>query len=413
MIKKLFANTFVGATVMMYVATASISIGNYLYHLLMARMLTRPMLGELEGTVAFFYIFSVPLNTMALVVIKFTATYKGRGDHKAIGILHSYFMRIISIYGVIGSVILLLLSPFIASFLHLSSYYIMLLVVVSFFVSLYTFLGRSMLQGLTDFSGYAVSNTVEAVAKLLFAFLLVTIGLKTTGAFGAITISIVFSFFVTMWLIRKYKSEKGTFTDQKAVRNYAIPVFLTTLSLTSLFTSDLILVRHFFPGALSGDYSVLSVMGKVIYFAVAPIALVLFPLVSEQHAKGGKHGHFLLYSVLLTGAGASFIVFLYFVVPGFMISMLPGKAYLHIASLLGVFGIFIALYSLLTVSSNYFLSTHKILPNIFILFGALLQIVGIVFFHKDLLQVIAVSITVVFLLLISHLLYYIYSLNKR
>lgn len=413
MIKKLFANTFVGATVMMYIATASISIGNYLYHLLMARMLTRPMLGELEGVVAFFYIFSVPLNTMALVVIKFTASYKGKGDYKAIGALHQYFIRMISIYGVIGSAILLILSPFIASFLHLSSYFIMLLVVVSFFVSLYTFLGRSLLQGLTNFLGYAVSNTVEAISKLFFAFLLVTIGFKTTGAFGAITISAIFSFVVTLWLIRKYKGEKGVFTDQKAVRNYAIPVFLTTLALTSLFTSDLILVRHFFPGALSGDYSVLSVMGKVIYFAVAPIALVLFPLVSEQHAKGGKHSHFLIYSVFLTGIGASLIVFLYYAFPEFMINLLPGKAYLHIAPLLGIFGIFIALYSLLTVSSNYFLSTHKIAPNIFTLFGALFQIVGISFFHKDLLQVISVSITVVFLLLMFHLLYYVYSLNKK
>src|SRR5690606_15762570 len=109
----------------------------------------------------------------------------------------------------------------------------------------------------------------------------------------AILASIIAGVIVSQIFIRKSLSLKidlkENYAQSKEILKFALPTFITILGLTSLFTSDVILVRHFFLGEESGFYSALSVLGKVIHFATIPLIYVLFPMISERQATGESY----------------------------------------------------------------------------------------------------------------------------
>ncbi len=407
MIKKLFNNHFATATFWMFIATGVFNAGNYLYHVLMGRFLGRELYGALESTISVLYIISIPMTTITLVTVKFISTEKGKNNIKAISGYYYYMKNKIIWYGLIATLILIIISPLLVSFLHLPSIYLPLLIAINFFISLFVVLSRGILQGLSNFFAIAISNSLETITKLLIAAVLIFVGLKTTGgALTAIVISAFMGYLGAYFFVKKMRFKEKDGFEVKTMASFAIPVFLTTLALTSLFTIDVVLVRHFFPGVESGDYAALSILGKIIFFAVSPIMIVMFPFVSEHHAKGQRYTHFFLLSAGLTFVGAGFITVIYFLFPQIMVGLLFGKSFLEISGLLGIFGVFMLLYSLCYLFANFYLSIHKTKAMYFSLMASLLQIIGIWFFHERLLDVIYISITATFLLLLVFLLYY-------
>jgi O-antigen/teichoic acid export membrane protein len=407
--QKLFSNTFISATIWMYFATGILLFGNYLYHLIVIRLITsKSAFGEFESAFAFIYLFSAPLMTVSLIVIKMVSHYKGKGETEKIGALFYYLNQKIAIIGIALAALILLFSPLIMEFLHLSSHFIILLVAVSMLAGFYNMFGKSVLQGMFKFHALAITNTLEVIAKIGLSALLIIAGFQSSGALVGFAISLLLGYFVARFYISKDKFKRTIFADKKSLFKVSFPVFITTAALTSFYTTDILLVRYFFPGSESGDYAALSLMGKIIIFGVAPITTVMFPLVSEHHAKGAKYNHFLLISLLLTAFGASAVILMYFLFPIVMIRLLPGTAYIPVAPMLGYFGIFMGLYTLCFVMANFFLSISRHGVAAIVVAAALLQVVLVYFFHESLFQVIQIGIVVTFVLLLSLLLYYAY-----
>jgi O-antigen/teichoic acid export membrane protein len=202
------------------------------------------------------------------------------------------------------------------------------------------------------------------------------------------------------------------FKETKHFLKFTIPTFVTTLALISIFTTDVILVRHFFPGVESGYYSALSVLGKIIFFASAPVVMVLFPMVSEHHSRGESYGRMLKLGVLLTVAVSLSVTVIYFTIPDLMIRILFGEKYLAASGLLGIFGIFMTLHALCNLLANFYLSIHKTTISYIVGLFSIAQIILLYSFHRNLTEIIFVSIAITFLLLISLLLYYPHAKSK-
>lgn len=406
---KLVKDQFFSATFWVFLGTGFMNFGNYLYHLLMGRMLGVSLYGALESMISALYILSVPTLTMTLVIVKFVSSYKGRGEGELISALYSFVFTKLLLYGSIILIFLLIISPVIQSFLHLPSIFLTFLLPASFFINLFYFLNKSILQGMSSFFKFSVLNFLEAIVKLLFAILLVYLGFKVEGAYGAVVMSIVIALIVSVFYIKgvvRIGVAKANYLHGKDLLKFALPTFITSLSLTSIFTTDVILARHFFPGVESGYYSALSVLGKVVYFAVSPVVLVLFPMISEHHARGESYQRYLILGTVFTVFISGLITLIYFLAPKFMVLALFGEKYLSIASLLGTFAIFITLLSLCGLFANFYLSIHKVRPSIIVALAAVSQIILILLFHKNISEIIWVSIAITFLLLISLLLYY-------
>jgi len=410
-ITKLFKNRFISATFWMFVATGISNVGNYLYHLLMIVMISSPkVFGELESAIALLYILYVPLMTLSLVIIKFVSSAKGKGDDVAVASLYHYFNKRLLIGGTVFTLLIILLSPLISSFLHFSSLMMVVLLALTFMTSMLSTFTRSILQGLTNFFSLSAISLVEVVAKIVLSVVLIYLGYKALGGLGAFVVSGLVGYLVGYFFVRKAKLKNSNEKiDPKPFITYAIPAFFTTFASISFITSDILIVRHFFPGVESGYYSFLSLLGKIIYFAASPIITAMFPLVSEHHAKGERYTHFLYYSLGITFIFIVPLVSLYYLFPQIVINLFPNKNYGSIAPLLGPMSVFFSLYALNAVLTSFYLSIHKILPTVLNVAGAASQILFLYLYHQSLSQMIFVSTSTSFVLLICLLLYYPYA----
>lgn len=414
MIKSVINSEFFKASFWVFLATGIMNAGNYLYHVLMGRMLGPESYGILESVISVFYIVSIPFIPLTLVIVKFISSFKGKNDTDSVSSFYSYMKKKIIIYGTIMSFFLLLLTPFISSFLHLDNHYFSILISIGFFIGIFAVLLKGTLQGLYNFFALFVSNTIEIFSKLAIAVLSVYLGFNALGAFFALIASFAIGLFVAIIFIRKEKfKESRKFGEGKEIFKYSFPVLLTSLGLTSLFTTDIILVRNLFSAVEAGYYAALSVLGKIIFFGTFPVTIVLFPLISGRHAGGKEYKTLLVIGILITLVISAMIVSLYFLFPSIMVSLLFGSKFLSIVPHLGIFGVFIAIYSLCSVLANFYLSISKTAIYIFVLGSAVLQVILISLFHASILQVIYMSIAASVLLLFALILYYPFAIRIR
>ena len=139
----------------------------------------------------------------------------------------------------------------------------------------------------------------------------------------------------------------------------------------------------------------------------------MFPLISKRHSQGQGFKKIFVYSLLLTAAIASGVLFIYWLFPDIAISILYGDKYLEVNKYLLPFGIVMTLFTISSLLVNYFLSKEQTLVAYFVLIAAVLQIAGIWFYHGSILSIIYVSLVVVSILLGFLLIYFAYESRTR
>ncbi len=399
---------FAGSFIMIFGSNA-VSFINYLYHLVMGRMLGPSNYGELAALISLMGLLGIIPGSVTLVIIKHVSSVKNEEEVSGLVI---WFKKKILLFSIIYTLIILLLSPIIASFLKISNLSYLILIAVFFLFSLQSSLYRSILQGLLKFKEMISSILIENSAKLMISVLLVYLGLQVGGVMFALVISSLLGFYVTInYLKLGYKKNKGVeFTPNvKSMLVFAIPVALQSMAVTSLYSSDVILVKHFFSAHDAGIYAALSNLGKIIFFGAGPIGAVMFPLVAKRNALGQNYRQIFIYSFLTTAFLAISVLAIYWLFPQFAITLLYGKLYLGASNLLIWFGIFMSLFTLSTLLISYGLSLGKASIVILPLIAALAQIILIILFHQSLFIVIFISIIITALLLVSLLIYSTYG----
>lgn len=396
---------FVGSFIM----TLGTGLGgglNYIYHLLMGRMLGPSDYGVLVSLISLFYILSIPLGTFTLVMVKFVSLLKGKKDFDSISGLFKVITKRILPLSLFVFLVLLLLTPLVTSFLHLSSYIPFIIVLGGFFIGIFSTVNRAFLQGLLRFGFISVGSILGTFTKLTLAVLLVFLGFKVNGALAGFLLGGIVVYLFTLFPLRFLfkKNLKKINLKTKDMFRFALPVFFSTLAFTSLFTIDIILVRHFLPNQQAGFYAALSTLGKIIFFLAGPVIHVVFPMISEKHSSGKNYRNVFLASIGLVGAISFSVTAIYFLLPNLMVKLLYGSEYLSIVPYLGFFGVFLSFYSLSFLMINFFLSVGKVKAVIFPVVAALLQIILISIFHSNLFQIISISVLLSTVLFVSLLL---------
>jgi O-antigen/teichoic acid export membrane protein len=254
----------------------------------------------------------------------------------------------------------------------------------------------AFLQGLMKFKLISFLNAFGSLIKLLVGVLLVIFGFKVFSGLFAILVMSVGVFVVGLiplrFLLAKQKIE-NVHVPIKEIFKYSLPSFVAVLFLTAFTSADVILVKHFFNAHDAGFYAGLSLIGKVIFYFTGPIPLVMFPLLVKRHSLGEKFHNLFYLALLLVLLPSVAITGFYFLFPKFVIELfLGGRDYMAIAPYLGLFGIYMTVFSLLFVCVNFFLSINKTRIVFPVTIAAILQIILIFIFHSSFYQVIGVSI---------------------
>lgn len=390
----------------MIIGSNSVSFINYLYHFVIGRMLGPVGYGELVSLLSLMGLLGMIPGAVSLVIIKQISSAKNTYDANS---LIAWFKTKTFLFSLAFSFFVLMASPFLTSFLHVSKISYLVLISISFLFSLQSGFNRSILQGLLKFKGMVGSILIENTAKFILSILLVYFGFQIGGVMVALVISSLIGLYITNFYL-KYSSANIKFSpDIKSMVAFIVPVTVQSIAITSLYSTDVILVKHFFPAHESGIYAALSTLGKIIFFGAGPISAVMFPLVSQRKAAGQNYKKIFLNSFIATGGLAMIVTIFYWLIPSFAINLLYGGAYTEAASLLVWFGVFMTLFTLSSLLVNFNLSLGRMGVVVIPFIAAFAQIGLIWFYHQNLLNIIFESIFVTALLLAVLLIYSTYG----
>ncbi len=381
----------------------------YIYHLVIGRMLGPELYGELVAMISLIGLFTVAFSFVSLIIVKFISGSTGRDLNN----LLAWFGRLALIVGSILGILVFFSTPILSDFLKIESG-VVTLVGPILFVSFLAIIYRSFLHGLLRFGRLVLAGNLEFLFRLILGVVLIYLGYGIFGAVLGILISVTAGLALIVFFLRDFKifSSPKPLESKKAVLKYAVPVFIFSVSSISLYSSDVILVKHFFEPHIAGIYASLSNLGKIIFYGTAPISSVMFPLVSRRLSEGKNSRKIFSLSLILTTLVCLGVLGIYWLFPEISIKILYGDKFLAGEPLLVWFGVFMSIFTFVSLFANYFLSRNIVFVSYLVLAAAITQIIGIWFFHSSIFQVITVNIISASFLLVSLLIYFGYETSK-
>ena len=368
---------------------------NYLFHLAMGRMLTPSEYGTLVTLFSLLYLVGVPGGVLGTTATKFAAQYKARGDFGAVGAALIWASKVIAVLGLIFLGLAFVFRYQLAGFLKIAHPLLPVLFFGFIALSLLATPLLGFLQGLLRFKAFSLMSFLGPLLKVLFGVGLAVLGFGIWGVTWGLIISSGLAIAISLLLLKKnLRFSPGSSFVKTDLLKYALPTTVILLALTAFYNADVILVKHFFSSEEAGIYGAVVMLGRIIFFGLGSVVLVAFPMAAEKQERGENPLAILRKSLLLVVPGAVIGVLVYFLMPRFLVSLLFGSKYLAAVPYLGIFAVFMGLYTVVDLVSRFFLSVGEFRPAIFLIIFSVLQIILLCFFHETLAQVVYVNIAV-------------------
>lgn len=413
-LQQIFSHPLISGSKIVFTGFYIAALFNYFFNLVMVRLLSQQEYGLLITLSSVLILLGGIFQTsFTSSFAKFSAQSLAKGDKSGLSKVVSIGNRIVFLFAGSFFLVLLFFNKPIMSFLRVDNIWILILIYATIAFSIVSSLPFGIVQGQMRFFLISFFTAFQTIFRLVLGIMLVYLGFRVFGAVWSIFFTLSIPTFVLLFLTFKYyykrkkESPKETKIFIKEFFRYALPVFLTTVGIAVLTNIDIVLVRHFFTDVESGQYAVLSIMGKAIYYITSPLQLVFFPLIAYKKEKKESLSSTLMLAVGIVVLAGVALSFLYFTFPHFVLQIFaPSVAYKQLSSYLGLFSLYILGFSLVMLLNNFFLSIGKTGVYKITLFSAVLQIVLMALFHKSLYQVISVLFFVSIVINFCFLLYY-------
>lgn len=409
-IKNIMKNPFFLGSMVMVIGSNLHNVGQLVFHFMAGKMLDEANYGDLATTISILGFISIIQAAYGLAIVK---NISSEHDEEKARSLAFWFSRWGVYMACVVASLTLVFSPLMINFLHIMDPWSFYLLAPSLFFYILATTYRSILQALLRFHAYVSSLLVEVWIKIPFAFLFMYLGFKVLGAMTALMIGIFFAYL----LARKSISTKINYKNNKPkilpIVNYSLPALVQSAAMTSMYTIDLVLVKHYFLPEVAGIYASLAILGRIILFGSSPIVNVMFPIIVKKHSHGLPYHKIFYLSVMLIFSFSGLVVLFYYFYPKLPISLLYKNAYLEGAPLLWMFGLFTAILSLCQLFIQFYFSVGKVRIVWIFAVAAVFQGILIWYFHGSLQEVIKQSMIASSLLLVALIVYFPYHDRKK
>lgn len=254
----------------------------------------------------------VGITTIASSAFSNTVNYRSSyliGKH---GEEHAYAfwkrIRMYSFYismGIAG--LWLIASPVMFGFFKTTTIIPLILFSPVLLVNLISAADRGYVGGNLRFGSLSVIYAAEPFVKLVAAVSLVYLG-YTQLAYLAIPISTVGIFFIGQYLAYHIKTFANTHIQKISVPSFPAKFFALSLiaefSIIFFINFDVILAKHFLSPIEAGQYALLALAGKIIFFGGSFVTPFIVPLVSRYEGQNKNPDTILYITLLLTALTA-------------------------------------------------------------------------------------------------------------
>ena len=386
----------------MFIATSVGNLINFLYNIIMGRMLGPSEYGVLISITSLLYISGTIGATVQTTLAKNSSSYLAKGDLNKVRILFYLITKRLFIITVIIFIIILIFINQITAFLKLDSIYPLIFLGIMIVVGSLVAIGGGVLQGIQNFKSLGIISILEVLLKLGLGIILVYIGFKSGGAIFGLMLATLFSYFFILIPLRKilWKKDNKAIDDKinlkKFYKNISL-ILISTILISILSYIDIVLVKHFFTSYETGQYSAASQIGRIILFFPGAISIVIFPRISEKFTKKESVRNTVIKSfAIILAVSVVFLIFYYFF-PKLIIGIIYGKQYLLASTLVFKYGIFMTLISMINLQIFYFIAIDKFWYLISLLLVVVLQVSLIWIYHMNLDIVIWILVFVSFI----------------
>lgn len=409
----------VSGSIYIFLGSMVANVFNLFFSLFMSRNLTVEEFGILASAISLMSLIAIPAGSIIPTIVSFAGANFAKGDYGSVKALFFKIIKPLLAASLFMLFCFFVFAGYIGDFFKITDQSIIVIVGIIVASAYIGTISGGLLQAKLAFKYISVTSLVGSVSKFAIGVGLVFLGLGVKGAVWAIFMSglipsiLGFIYLKSVFISRIKKTSKINF---KSILSYGIPSSLAVLGMTSLISTDILLVKHFFDPLQAGVYAGLSLVGKVIFFFTGSIGGVMFPLIVKKHAKKENYNNIFKMAITLVFIPSVFISVFYFLYPDLAINFfIKNEIYISASGLLGLFGVFITIYSLITLFVYYFLSIKKTNVYIPVLLAALSQLLFIVLYHGSLFTVVVISLLVSLVLLSTLAIYYIriYGEYKR
>jgi O-antigen/teichoic acid export membrane protein len=378
-----------------------VGVLNYVFNIIVARYTSSAIFGTFSAAMAIVYLIQIPAVSIQAVITKKV------GEHRKYDLNKFKWqsLLIFSSIGIIVSTIFFLSRVPLSQIASVPKETFIYLAVV-FFVAFISPIAKGLLLGLERIVTINLFLLLESVLRLAMGW----IAIKMGGSLPLLMLSNCLPLLLTSLFIIPLVKLNGEELKGRVKINYK-ELILTTLSfllLSAPYTLDLILVNTNF----RSEYSAVSLLGKLVYFASITIAAVMFARLSNETNPKAERKTLLISLIGTVGIGLVMTLGLY-IFKNQVINLTIGSQYLSIAPYIAIFGLCMTGYAVVYMSANYFISISSFNYIYILVLLTGLQVYLFMTRNNDLMQVLVNQIIVYSLLTVLTLGYLFITFKKR
>ena len=385
--------------------------GNYLYNLILGRILGPEEFADAALLITFLLVLSFVAMTFQLSTAKFSVIFEKDVFKNFINIIYKYSSAI----GIVLGILLILFANSLQALFNTQSSTMFTLFGIGVPIYFIMSVNRGVFQGSKKFDSLAITYQGEMISRLIITLLFIyTIQLQSS-VLVALGIAISFLFGLLPFQSKHIEiTKKHTLssTDSKYILKFFLLTAFYELTQIIINNSDILMVKHYFETYEAGLYASLALIGRVVYFVAWMFVMLLLPKVVQKQKDGEAHSpvlfKYVFYITLLSAA----IVLGCYLFPEFVINIMFGSEYISIAPLLWKYAIATSLFAISNIFAYYFLSLDQYIPVVLSALLGVSQVVLILFFHNTLSQVVIMQIIAMAILLAFQLFFFLVYQKK-
>ena len=397
-------------SLLLITATIVGNVFNFLYNAYLGRSIGLDDFAFISFLGNIMSISDIPIYSLNKTVVFKSAYLLGKFNIPAKEFLDHIKKRVFIVSLVVAGFWVLII-PLISRFFHIEGTLPLLTFTPVWIFTIMTAVYSGYISGNLKFGLIAIATVAEAVSKFLFAYLLIKFGLSEY-VYLAIPLSSLVAFctiIVSARTITTNTSGKKRIISLTFPKKFYISSVLTRISNVSYLSADVLLAKHFLSGKEAGEYALLALTGKMVYFAGSVFSQFIIPLVSHREGAGKKSEGMFYQILFATGIACLFSFMLIGFFGEFTAPILFGEKAKTILPYIFWYTLSMAAFA---VSSNI-VNLHQIkgkgITPVVSFILAVIQVVGISIFSSSVSSISSVMVALGFLSLVLVLFAHIYE----
>lgn len=379
---------------LLVLATMYANVLNFVFNIYLGRKLAVEDFGLLSLIGSLLFLTMIPLGSLGSTVNNRVGYLHGKYGAEKAFLVWNWIRKRTRIIGFIAIVVWAFCIPLLMNFFQTEQYLPFVLFTTIWFFGLSSAVDTGYLSGKLLFSTVAILVVVESTVKLLSAILLVELQLSE-WVYLSIPLSILLSFVVgRLFILHEKKGFSAKLlkkpTHLRFPKKFFVVSVLSGISTMSFLSLDIIIIKHLLSPAVAGQYALISLVGKIVFFLSSLAGQFVLPLVSHNEGAQVDSKKTLHYLLLATALLSSLGCLVFGILAPWTLPVVFGDRIIDLVEYMPLFSFGMLCFSLSRVFMNYYLAKKVYLFSIVSFLFSIVLVAALSLYHDSLLHVVQV-----------------------